>query len=52
MSQENGGLARAAFKAWNAGDMNAFVRLLDVDVVLRAQSAPSPGDLNRSLHHL
>src|SRR5262245_60028508 len=36
MSQENVGVMRAAFDAWNAQDMNSFQELLDHGVVLRA----------------
>jgi ketosteroid isomerase-like protein len=36
MSQENVRIARAAFEAWNAGDMDAFQELYDPDVIVRA----------------
>ena len=33
MSQENVEVVRAAFEAWNAGDMGAFRELYDPDVI-------------------
>ena len=35
MSQENVEIVRAAFEAWNAGDMDAFRELYDPDVIVR-----------------
>ena len=35
MSQENVEIARAAFMAWNAGDMEALRELYDLDVFMR-----------------
>ena len=39
MSQENVEIVRAADQAWNAGDMDAFFRDLDPDVVIRPDSS-------------
>jgi ketosteroid isomerase-like protein len=35
MSQENVEVVRAAYEAWNAGDMDAFRELCDPDIVVR-----------------
>jgi ketosteroid isomerase-like protein len=35
MSEENVEVIRAAFEAWNAGDMDAFREMHDPDVILR-----------------
>ena len=35
MSQENVEIVRAAFEAWNAGDMDALRELYDPDVIVR-----------------
>jgi ketosteroid isomerase-like protein len=44
MSQENVEAVQAAFEAWNAGDMDAFRKLLDPDVILRnPEGWPEPG---------
>jgi ketosteroid isomerase-like protein len=44
MSQENVEIAKAAFEAWNAGDMDAFRELLAPDVVMRLPEGwPEPG---------
>jgi ketosteroid isomerase-like protein len=44
MSRENVEVVRAAFEAWNAGDMDAFRELHDPDVVTRpADGWPEPG---------
>jgi ketosteroid isomerase-like protein len=45
MSQENVEVVRrAAFEAWNAGDMDALRELLDPDVIVRAVKGwPEPG---------
>ena len=44
MSQENVEVVRAAFEAWNAGDMDAVGELLAEDVVLRLPEGwPEPG---------
>jgi ketosteroid isomerase-like protein len=44
MSQENVEVVRAAFEAWNAGDMDAFRDLYHPEAVLRMASAwPEPG---------
>ena len=44
MSQENVETVKAAFAAWNAGDMDAFREVYDPDVVLRAvEDWPEPG---------
>ena len=44
MSQENVEVVRAAYEAWNAGDMDAVRALLDPDVILRLPEGwPEPG---------
>ena len=44
MSQGNVELVRAAFEAWNAGDMDAFRELYDPDIVVRPlPDWPEPG---------
>jgi len=44
MSQENVKVVRAAFEAWNAGDMDAFRELLAPDVISRSPDGwPEPG---------
>jgi len=44
MSQENVEVVRAAFEAWNAGDMDALRELYDPDVITRAPEGwPEPG---------
>src|SRR4051795_11065765 len=44
MSQENVEIVKAAFEAWNAGDMDAFRELLHPDVILRPPEGwPEPG---------
>ena len=44
MSQENVEIVKAAVKAWNASDMDAFREMYDPDVVLRAvEDWPEPG---------
>ena len=44
MSQENVNGARAAFEAWNAGDMDALRDLLHPDVIMRMPEGwPEPG---------
>ena len=44
MSQENVEAVKAAFEAWNAGDMDAFRKLLAPDVILRnPEGWPEPG---------
>jgi ketosteroid isomerase-like protein len=44
MSQENVEFVRAAFEAWNAGDMDAFLELLAPDVISRPPEGwPEPG---------
>ena len=44
MSQENVEVAKAAFAAWNAGDMDAFRELCDPDIVMRPPERwPEPG---------
>jgi ketosteroid isomerase-like protein len=35
MSEENVEVVRAAFQAWNAGDMDAFREMHDPDAILR-----------------
>ncbi len=35
MSQENVEVAKAAYAAWNTGDMDAFRELCDPDIVMR-----------------
>ena len=44
MSQENVESLRAAFEAWNAGDMDAFREQYDPDAILRTvEGWPEPG---------
>jgi ketosteroid isomerase-like protein len=44
MSQENVEVVRAAFAAWNAGDMDAFRELSDPNVIARfPEGWPEPG---------
>ena len=44
MSRENVEVMKAAFDAWNAGDMDAFRELLAPDVVMRLPEGwPEPG---------
>jgi len=44
MSQENVEVVRAAYAAWNAGDMDAMRELLDPDIVWRPPEGwPEPG---------
>ncbi len=44
MSQENVEIVRAAFAAWNAGEMDALRELHDPDVIVRALKGwPEPG---------
>ena len=44
MSQENVEIVKAAFAAWNAGDMDAFRDLYDPDVIWRQPEGwPEPG---------
>ena len=44
MPQENVEAVKAAFEAWNAGDMDAFRKLLAPDVTLRnPEGWPEPG---------
>ena len=44
MSQENVEVMKAAFEAWNAGNMDAFRELLAPDVVMRLPEGwPEPG---------
>jgi ketosteroid isomerase-like protein len=44
MSRENVEIARAAFEAWNGGDMDALRDLYDPDVIVRAPTGwPEPG---------
>ena len=44
MSQENVEIVKAAFEAWNAGDMDAFRELLHPDVTLwLMEDFPEPG---------
>ena len=44
MSQENVEIVRAAFDAWNAGDMDALRELYDPDVIGRPPEGwPEPG---------
>jgi ketosteroid isomerase-like protein len=46
MSQENVGIVRATFKAWNAGDMDALRETYHPDVVMRSPEGwPEPGPL-------
>src|SRR5262245_19908280 len=44
MSQENVEVVRAAYEAWNAGDMDAFRETCDPDIIWRPpQGWPEPG---------
>ena len=44
MSQENVEIVRAAFEAWNAGDMDALRELLDPGIIWRPPEGwPEPG---------
>ena len=44
MSQENVEVVRAAFAAWNAGDMDAFRGLYDPEIIVRPPERwPEPG---------
>ena len=44
MSQENVELARAAFEAWNVGDMDALREMYDPDIIVRVvEDWPEPG---------
>jgi ketosteroid isomerase-like protein len=44
MSQENVEVVRAAYRAWNGGDMDSFRELYDPDVILRPPGIwPEPG---------
>jgi ketosteroid isomerase-like protein len=44
MSQENIEIVRAAFEAWNAGDMEVLRELYDPDIILRLPEGwPEPG---------
>ena len=44
MSQENVEIAKAAFEAWNAGDMDAFRDLYDPKIIMRPPERwPEPG---------
>ena len=44
MSQENVEVVKAAYVAWNAGDMDAFRELYDPDVIARPPERwPEPG---------
>jgi ketosteroid isomerase-like protein len=44
MSQENVAVMRAAFEAWNGGDMATLRELYHVDIVVRAPEGwPEPG---------
>ena len=44
MSQENVELVKAAFEAWNAGDMDAYREFYDPDAILRSPEGwPEPG---------
>src|SRR3954462_11886359 len=44
MSQENVEVAKAAYAAWNAADMNAFRELCDPDIIMRPPERwPEPG---------
>ena len=44
MPQENIELVKAAFDAWNAGDMDGYAAFLDADVIVRAPANwPEPG---------
>ncbi len=44
MSEENVEVIRAAFEAWNAGDMDALRERLDPDIIWRPPEGwPEPG---------
>ena len=43
MSQENVGVAKAAFDAWNTEDMDAFRDLCDPDIIVRPPE-PAPDE--------
>jgi len=44
MPQENVEVVRAAYRAWNAGDMEALGELMDPDIVMRTPEGwPEPG---------
>ena len=44
MSRENMEVVQAAYKAWNAGDMDALRELYDPDVIMRTpEDWPEPG---------
>jgi ketosteroid isomerase-like protein len=44
MSQENVELVKAAFEAWNAGNMDAYREFYDPDAILRSPEGwPEPG---------
>jgi ketosteroid isomerase-like protein len=44
MSQENVEVIKAAYEAWNTGDMDAFRELYDPDVIMRPPERwPEPG---------
>ena len=44
MSQENVEVVRAAYDAWNAGDMDAFRELYDPEIIVRPPERwPEPG---------
>jgi ketosteroid isomerase-like protein len=44
MSQENVEIVKAAYRVWNAGDMDALRELYDPDVIMRAPNGwPEPG---------
>jgi ketosteroid isomerase-like protein len=44
MSQENVEIMRAAYEAWNTGDMDAFREFYDPDAILRTvEGWPEPG---------
>jgi ketosteroid isomerase-like protein len=44
MSEENVDVTKAAFEAWNAGDMGAFRELCDPDIIMRPPERwPEPG---------
>jgi ketosteroid isomerase-like protein len=44
MSQENVEVVKAAYEAWNTGDMDAYRELCDPDIIVRtAEHWPEPG---------
>ena len=44
MSEENVEIVKAAYAAWNAGDMDAFRELYDPDIIMRPPERwPEPG---------